>query len=214
MGFPTRAEPDKRDGGMASSGTDHRRAERVEVGDAVLRVWLRDGRTLTVPLGWLPRLADASEHERNEWRTADGSTIWLPGLDMTVAIDDLLADRPPYPACRDEYARVADVKVTDRNIGVWLRDGRTLTVPLHWFPRLCDGAPEERNHWEEPDASMIGWPDLDEHITVDGLLAGGWSAEQARTLGAWLLARRAGHSVIHYDIVHHRKILPEPEPLA
>ena len=197
----------------SSTRDDHRRADRVDVGD-VLRVWLRDGRTLTVPLHWFPRLADAPTGERNEWRTAGGSTIWWPGLDLTIAVDDLLADSPPYPACGDEYARAADVKVTDRDIGVWLCDGRTLTVPLHWFPRLCDGTPEERNRWEEPGDTMIGWPDLDEHVTVDGLLAGGWSAEQARTLGAWLLARREGRSVIHYDIVHHRKILPDPQPLA
>ncbi len=200
---------------MPSLGADRRPlADRVEVGDAVIRVWFREGRTLTVPLLWLPRLADAPAEERNEWRTADGSTIWWPGLDMTVDVDDLLADSPPYPACDGEYARAADVKVTDRYVGVWLSDGRTVTVPLHWFPRLCDGTPEERNRWEHRGAGMIGWPDLDELLTVSGLLAGWWSGERARTLGAWLLARREGRSVVHYDIVHHHKVLPEPEPLA
>ena len=166
---------------MITSKADHRRADRVEVGDTVLRVWLKDGRTLTVPLRWLPRLADAPEHERDEWRTAGGGTIWWPGLDLTVAVEDLLTDEPS--AFHDDHARVADVKVTDRDIGLWLGDGRTVTVPLHWFPRLCDGSPEERNHWEEPGSLAIGWPALDEHITVSGLLAGGWSAGTGQNPG-------------------------------
>ena len=83
-------------------------------------------------------------------------------------MDGLLADSPLYPACRDGYARVDDLKVTDRNICVWVRDGRTLTVPLGWFLRLADGSPAKRDRWEEPGDSMLGWPDLDEYLTVAG----------------------------------------------
>ena len=134
---------------MASSGADRRPlADRVEVGDAALRVWFREGRTLTVPLHWLPRLADAPEHERNEWRTAGGATIFWPGLGMTVAVDDLLADSPPYPACPDEYARAADVKVTDRYVGVWLRDG--VTVENGLWPQRVNATADRRNMADQP----------------------------------------------------------------
>ena len=76
--------------------------------------------------------------------SADRTDIRWPGLDMELAVDGLLADSPLYPAYRDEYGRVDDLKVTDRNICVWFRDGRTLTVPLGWFLRLVDGSPAKR----------------------------------------------------------------------
>ena len=201
-----------RDDRLPRSG--HHCADRVEVSDSVLRVWLLDGRTLTVPLRWLPDLADAPPEQRNEWRGVYGPTIWWPGLDMTVRLEDLLADRPPYPGCEGRWVSVGDVKVTDRDIGVWLADGRTLTVPLWWFPRLCDGTPGERDRWEEPGASVIVWPDLDEVLTTDGLLAGIQSGESATSLGRWLLARRDGRGVNLGDISHHHKTLADPQPLA
>ena len=193
-------------------------AGRAEVSDTVLRVWLLDGRTLTVPVGWFPRLAEAPPEQRNEWRTLGGTAIWWPDPDVTAEVEYLLADRPPYSDSDDYYAygrsRVADVKVTDRDIGVWLADGRTLTVPLWWFPRLAAGTPEERNRWEGYGSSWLRWPDLDEDITVGGFLAGGSTRESVHSLGRWLLARRDGRGVTLGDISHHHKTLPDPEPLA
>ena len=87
--------------------------------------------------------------------------------------------------------RATAVSLTDDALTVDLSDGRTISVPLAWFPRLTYADAEERAHWE-----LIGdgihWPDLDEDISVDGLLAGRPSNESPKSLQRWLEAKRAG----------------------
>ena len=192
---------------------DLRCAEELEVTDDVIRVWLRGGRTLTVPLRWFPRLSAGTPDERNRWELIEsGTSVRWPELDVELAVDDWLADSPPEAGT--DWACVGNLKISGHTISVWLQDGRTLTVPLHWFPRLCGGTVEERNNWIAPGWSMISWPDLDEDLTVRGLLAGGWSAERARTLGRWLLARQEGRGIEHWQIVEHHRSDPKPVPLA
>ena len=71
-------------------------------------------------------------------------------------------------------------------------DGRTIIVPLLWYPRLWHGTPEERNNFEIfGDGAYIHWPDLDEDLTVAGLLAGRRSGEGAQSLKQWLDAQQA-----------------------
>ncbi|HEX2094141.1 MAG TPA: DUF2442 domain-containing protein [Longimicrobiaceae bacterium] len=84
-----------------------------------------------------------------------------------------------------------DVRVTDDALTVDLSDGRTLSVPLAWFPRLAHATAEERNHWRLIGRGEgIHWPDLDEDISVEGLLAGRPSGESQRSLKRWLELRR------------------------
>ncbi|MBO9500250.1 DUF2442 domain-containing protein [Brevundimonas sp. A19_0] len=67
--------------------------------------------------------------------------------------------------------RVADVEVTDAELIVRLHDGRRLAAPLDWFPRLKAASQAERAHWEPAAAGLgIHWPDVDEDISVAGLL--------------------------------------------
>jgi hypothetical protein len=88
-------------------------------------------------------------------------------------------------------ALAQNVKVTDDALVVGLADARTVTVPLAWYPRLLHGSPKERNKWRLiGDGEGIHWPDLDEDISVEGLLLGRPSGESQRSLKAWL-ARRA-----------------------
>ncbi len=70
-------------------------------------------------------------------------------------------------------------------------DGRSLSVPLAWFPRLMAGTSRERANWR-PVGGGVGlhWPDLDEDISVEGLLAGRGSAESQKSIAAWLDSRR------------------------
>ena len=83
------------------------------------------------------------------------------------------------------------VSVTEDNIVVDLSDGRTLTVPLAWYPRLLHGTPNERNNWRLIGrGNGIHWPDLDEDISVPGLLAGNRSGESQQSLARWLESRR------------------------
>lgn len=84
-----------------------------------------------------------------------------------------------------------DVSVTDEALTVELADGRTLSVPLAWYPRLAHGTPEERNRWRLIGRGEgIHWPDLDEDISVENLLTGTPSGESQRSLKRWLEARR------------------------
>lgn len=87
-------------------------------------------------------------------------------------------------------ARARNVQVTDTAIVVELSDGRTLTAPLEWYPRLSHGTPAERNRWEPiGKGEGIHWPELDEDIEVEALVAGARSGESERSLQRWLAAR-------------------------
>ena len=73
---------------------------------------------------------------------------------------------------------------------VELADGRTLSVPLAWYPRLVQATPVELTHWRLLGGGYaIEWPDLDEHIGVAGLLAGHRSGESESSLNRWRAAR-------------------------
>lgn len=75
---------------------------------------------------------------------------------------------------------------------VELEDGRTVSVPLLWYPRLAHAAPKEREHWRFIGRGEgIHWPDLDEDISVANLLAGKRSGESQRSLKRWLEIRRS-----------------------
>lgn len=68
-----------------------------------------------------------------------------------------------------------------------LVDGRSLSIPLIWYPRLWHGTDQERQHWEWiGDGVGIHWPDLDEDISIEGLLLGRRSGESQRSLQRWL----------------------------
>jgi len=82
------------------------------------------------------------------------------------------------------------VSCTDDMLTVKLSDGRTISVPLAWYPRLLHGTPGERANWELiGTGDGIHWPDLDEDLSVEGLLAGRRSGETARSLERWLASR-------------------------
>ncbi len=69
--------------------------------------------------------------------------------------------------------RVADVRCDADRLIVDLRDGRTISVPLAWYPRLFAATPEQRANWERCAAGYgIHWPDIDEHLSTEGLLRG------------------------------------------
>ena len=72
-----------------------------------------------------------------------------------------------------ETPRAAELAVTDDTPTAELADGRTISVPLVWYPRLVHATPEERDNWEIlADGEQLRWPDLDEYLSVEGLLAG------------------------------------------
>lgn len=84
------------------------------------------------------------------------------------------------------------VSVSDDALTVELEDGRTLAAPLGWYPRLVHAKPEERKRWRLiGQGAGIHWDDLDEDISVEGLLLGKRSGESQQSFQRWLSARVA-----------------------
>jgi hypothetical protein len=89
---------------------------------------------------------------------------------------------------RDVFAE--SVQFSDDSMTVSLDDGRSISVPLAWYPRLLHGSSQERVRFELiGDGEGIHWPELDEDISVEGLLAGKRSAESDASLARWLEQR-------------------------
>jgi len=83
-----------------------------------------------------------------------------------------------------------DVKVSRDALRVDLSDGRTISVPLTWYPRLLHGTSDERENWRLIGKGQgIHWEDLDEDVSVDGLLSGHASGESQPSLKKWLERR-------------------------
>jgi hypothetical protein len=83
-----------------------------------------------------------------------------------------------------------DVKVTDELVTFKLSDGRVISAPLAWYPRLMHGSRRERNNWDIGSGVGVHWPDLDEDISVENLLNGHASGESQKSLRHWLDQRK------------------------
>lgn len=82
------------------------------------------------------------------------------------------------------------VHVSADTLNVDLADGRSIAVPIEWYPRLANGSPAERNTWRFIGRGEgIHWPDLDEDISVENLLSGARSGESQRSFKQWLGSR-------------------------
>ncbi len=85
-----------------------------------------------------------------------------------------------------------NVIVSENTLTVELEDGRTVAAPLGWYPRLAHASPEERVRWRLIGAGMgIHWEDLDEDISVEGLILGKPSGESQQSFQRWLAGRSA-----------------------
>ena len=81
--------------------------------------------------------------------------------------------------------RVKAIRFAEDTMAVGLIDGRTIVVPLAWYPKLLDATPDQRGNWKISSAGYgIHWPDLDEDLSTEGLLRGAPAApEPVRTRG-------------------------------
>ncbi len=131
-------------------------------GDQLL-VTLADGRTVSIPLQVVSQLEQADR--------------------LPAEAEVLILRHPP---------QVDHVRVTDSALNVYLKDGRLVSCPLAWSPRLLHGTPAERNRYElSGDDNVIHWPELDEDIELTRLFEGGKSVESERSIQRWLLSRQA-----------------------
>jgi len=98
----------------------------------------------------------------------------------------------PTSAVKLHLPNVENVTITEETLTVELSDGRTLSVPLAWFPRLMHATLKERNNWRLIGKGHgIHWEDLDEDISVEGLLIGKPSGESQASFMKWLERRTA-----------------------
>jgi Protein of unknown function (DUF2442) len=96
----------------------------------------------------------------------------------------------PHSAIERQVPRAVSVSVTSELIEVVLDDGRVISAPLAWFPRLLHGSEEERSRIRFiGNGEGFHWPDLDEDVSVEALLAGLPSTESAASLKRWLSSR-------------------------
>ena len=96
----------------------------------------------------------------------------------------------PTATIEIESVFAENVSVTPDTLSLDLSDGRTLAVPLAWYPRLPHASSEERQHWRLIARGRgIHWEDLDEDISVAGLLAGRPSGESQASFKKWLAVR-------------------------
>ena len=97
------------------------------------------------------------------------------------------------PIYLDQVGRAFGLSVTDEALTVDLLDGRRISVPLGWYPRLLHGTPAERAHWRLIQGGEgIHWPYLDEDISVESLILGRPSGESQTSLERWLSGRSEG----------------------
>ena len=88
------------------------------------------------------------------------------------------------------------ITVTEDTLTAELSDGRSISVPLAWYPRLVHATKQERDNWRLIGGGEgIHWPDLDEDISVEGLLAGRPSGESQQSLQRWLEAKQEGRNL-------------------
>ncbi len=89
-----------------------------------------------------------------------------------------------------QEARAESATIDEDSLTVNLVDSRTVIAPLAWYPRLWHGSSEERSRFKIiGDGTLIHWPELDEDLSVAGILAGRKSGESQESLKKWLDAR-------------------------
>ncbi len=93
-----------------------------------------------------------------------------------------------------EQSKIQNVVVTDDALIVDFFDGRTITVPLAWYPRLLHGSASEQNNWKIiGNGEGIHWAELDEDISVENLVFGKRSGESQNSFKKWIEKRKSGN---------------------
>ena len=101
----------------------------------------------------------------------------------------------------ETQSKVENVLINEDELTLTLSDGRSKSVPLSFYPRLGHASQEERDNWRIIGQSEgIRWPDLDEDLSVEGILAGRRSGESRKSFQRWLEAKKAGRGLTLYEL--------------
>ena len=115
---------------------------------------------------WLER-SGSLEVSVSHHTNSIGSKAWSPNVEINSWRHGMTFSAP------SSGERVKDVRFSDDSLSVDLFDGRTITAPLAWFPRLLHATPQQRVNWRLAGAGYgIHWPEVDEDISTEGLLRG------------------------------------------
>ena len=99
-------------------------------------------------------------------------------------------------APKTNEALAVNISCSSESLTAELADGRVVSAPLSWYPRLVHATQDERDNWQlEGDGDAIRWPDLDEDILVEALLVGWPSRESEKSFNRWLKAKQEGRGL-------------------
>ena len=111
-----------------------------------------------------------------------------------------------------EVPGMTSLDFTDDTLSANLSDGRQITVPLEWYPRLVHATPAERGNYELfGDGRYVHWPALDEDISIDGIIAGRKSGESQKSFNRWLKAKKEGRPLTLDALRDHDRAPPPSE---
>ncbi|MYC21125.1 MAG: DUF2442 domain-containing protein [Caldilineaceae bacterium SB0662_bin_25] len=139
-------------------------------------------------IAWLREKYAYAPNRIDEWEACSYEIEEVPALRDIFA--DALGLR--VEAIETEAPRVTGVEISSGRVTAHLIDGRMISAPLIWYPRLAHATPDERNGWElRGGGQRVHWPDLDEEISIEGMLAGQPVGENRRLFSDWLEAIKA-----------------------
>ena len=174
--------------------------------------WLGDPESMRDEfVEWLREDYAEYRSRAEEWKPLDFEVAALPVLrrlfteafgagHLEDRTEGVIGSNFPPAYTRMEIPDAMTIEVTDDTLTAELSDGRTISVPISWYPRLVHASPEERNNWELIGTGQgIHWPGLDEDLSVEGFLVGRKSGESPRSFKRWLEAKEAGLPVNIYE---------------
>ena len=108
---------------------------------------------------------------------------------------------------KDTTSKAENVFVSAEELTIALSGGRSKSLPLSFYPRLVHASQEERDNWRIiGQGEGIRWPDLDEDISVEGILAGRRSGESRKSFQRWLEAKKAERGLTLYELRAHAEL--------
>ncbi len=116
-------------------------------------------------------------------------------------------------APKTNEALAVDISCSSESLTAELVDGRVVSAPLSWYPRLVHATQAERDNWHlEGDGGAIRWPNLDEDILVEALLVGWRSRESEKSFRRWLKAKQEGRGVTIHELRAYEEAQQQQHP--